>query len=470
MFKKYMEISTDGVLGVDASGRIVEINTAYCNFLGIKREDAVGRPVQEIIPTTKMLTVLEKRLMEIDAVHHLKSALVGVVTSRAAVVHEDETIGAIAQIRFIDHTSEINERLGTLYAEAQSYKKQLNACRNSRISFESIIGTDPEMVELRKTALRIAEHDLAVLLLGETGTGKEVFAHAIHNASARADKALVEVNCAAIPGELLESELFGYASGAFSGACKGGKPGKIELADKGTLFLDEIAELPYAMQAKLLRVLQDGKVERLGGVAPKKIDVRIIAATNRDILKLVDEKIFRDDLYYRLNVIRLELPPLRTRIGDIPQLIEFYLAQVNQQYEARKFFSRAATNLLKKYSWPGNVRELRNAVLRAFIMADDNLIDEQHLPNEISGRKKLLVSYPQKASSVPLTALLHDTEEEIIGQTLKHFDNDYSAAAGALGIHRATLYKKVKHYMNKSGKGTHEPQRQQLRKGGRSGS
>jgi transcriptional regulator with PAS, ATPase and Fis domain len=420
--------------------------------------------VQEIIPTTKMLTVIEKCLTEIDAIHHFKSGLVGVVTSRAAVVDDDKTVGAIAQIRFIDQTREVNERLGKLYAEAQGYKKQLNACRNSRITFDSIIGTDPGMGELRKTARKIAGHDLAVLLLGETGTGKEMFAHAIHNASPRAGKPLVEVNCAAIPGELLESELFGYAPGAFSGACKGGKPGKIELADKGTLFLDEIAELPYAMQAKLLRVLQDGKVERLGGVAPKKIDVRIIAATNRDILKLVNEKTFRDDLYYRLNVIRLELPPLCARKGDIDQFVEFYLAQMNQQYEANKFFSRTAAKAFKKYPWPGNVRELRNAVLRAFTMADGNLIDEQHLPAEMIGRKKSLPSYPHKAGDVPLDVLLRDTEQESILHALKRFDNDYSAAANALGIHRATLYKKVKRYTKESAKSVKKPE-----KGGRSG-
>ncbi|MDR1946087.1 MAG: sigma 54-interacting transcriptional regulator [Desulfovibrio sp.] len=469
MFKKYMEISTDGVLGVNAAGRIVEINTAYCDFLGIKREDAVGRPVQEIIPTTKMLTVIEKRLTEIDAVHHFKSDLVGVVTSRAAVVENDKALGAIAQIRFIDQTSEVNERLGKLHAEAQGYKKQLNACRKSAITFESIIGTDPCMDELLKTAQKIAGHDLAVLLLGETGTGKEVFAHAIHNASPRAGKPLVEVNCAAIPGELLESELFGYEAGAFSGARKGGKPGKIELADAGTLFLDEIAEMPCAMQAKLLRVLQDGRVERLGGVTPRTVNVRTIAATNRDILKLVEEKTFRDDLYYRLNVMRLELPPLRARQEDIPLLAEFYLAQMNQQYEAQKFFSRAAVKALKAYAWPGNVRELRNAVLRSFIMADGNLIDKQYLPDEIAGCKKLLASPVQKDGFMHLGLLLHDTEKEVILRTLRHFDGNYAATAGALGVHRGTLYKKIKKYSDASANVIQEPQEKRREKSGRSG-
>jgi PAS domain S-box-containing protein len=457
MFKKYMEISTDGVLGVDAAGNIVEINAAYCDFLGIKREDTLGKPVQEIIPTTKLRTVLDKCLTEIDAIHHFKSDLVGVATSRAAVVYCGETIGAIAQVRFINQTAEINERLGTLHAQAQVYKKQLNACRNGRITFDSIIGTDPEFVELRKTAQKIAGHGLAVLLLGETGTGKEVFAHAIHNASPRAGKPFVAVNCAAIPGELLESELFGYATGAFSGACKGGKPGKIESADKGTLFLDEIAELSYVMQAKLLRVLQDGRVERLGGVSPKTVDVRIIAATNRNILQLVEEKNFREDLYYRLNVMRLELPPLRARKGDISQFAEFYLAQMNHQYEAQKSFSRSAANILKNYSWPGNVRELRNAVLHAFIMADNSLIDMQHFPYEICGRKNLRVSSNHSASNSHLVSLLHDAEKEIIMQTLKNFGNDYSAAARALGIHRATLYKKVKLFTSKKPKDMTKP-------------
>ena len=300
------------------------------------------------------------------------------------------------------------------------------------------------MDTLRDLALRIARYDLAVLLLGETGTGKEIFAHAIHNASPRSGKPMVEVNCAAIPGELLESELFGYESGAFSGAGKGGKPGKIELANNGTLFLDEIAEMPYAMQAKLLRVLQDGKMERLGGVTTRKVDVRVIAATNKDILQLVEKKIFRDDLYYRLNVVRLEIPPLRLRKKDIPLLVEYYLAQLNQQYEAQKVFSRAAERAVKSYSWPGNVRELRNAVMRSFIMADGNLIEASHLPDEIAKCKKKVNIY--NTGNKNLSSVLHNTEKDVIMQTLQDCNYSYIKASKILGVHRGTLYKKVKQY------------------------
>ncbi|MDR2503968.1 MAG: sigma 54-interacting transcriptional regulator [Deltaproteobacteria bacterium] len=449
MFKKYMEISTDGVLGVDAAGRVVEINAAYCDFLGIRREDALGKPVQEIIPTTKMLAVMAQRLTDIDCIHNINNELVGVMTSRAVVLDGDVTVGAIAQIRFINQTNELNERLSKLHAEAQGYKKQLNACRKTGISFESIIGMEPCMDTLRDLAMRIAGYDLAVLLLGETGTGKEIFAHAIHNASARSGKPMVEVNCAAIPGELLESELFGYESGAFSGASKGGKPGKIELAHNGTLFLDEIADMPHSMQAKLLRVLQDGKVERLGGVTARKVDVRVIAATNKDIFQLVEKKIFRDDLYYRLNVIRLEIPPLRFRKKDIPLLVEYYLAQLNQQYEAQKFFSRAAEKSIKSYSWPGNVRELRNAVMRSFIMADTNIIDVHHLPDEIVNCDKKPITHDNIGNKYKnLDYTLYNTEKDIIMHTLKNCNYNYIKAAKILGVHRCTLYKKVKQYMD----------------------
>lgn len=445
MFKKYMEISTDGILGVDAAGRVVEINAAYCNFLGIRREEALGRPVQEIIPSTKMLTIMEKRLTDIDDIHRLNNDLVGVMTSRSVVLDGEATVGAIAQVRFISQTNELNERLAKLHAEAQGYKKQLNACRKIGTTFESIIGAEPCMSALRETALRIAGHDLSVLLLGETGVGKDIFAHAIHNASARSGKPMVEINCAAIPGELLESELFGYESGAFSGARKGGKPGKMELADNGTLFLDEIAELPGPMQAKLLRVLQDGKVERLGGVTSRRINARVIAATNRDIMQLVDKKLFREDLYYRLSAARLEIPPLRARVKDIPLLSAFYLAQVNQQYEAGKFFSRAADKALQAYYWPGNVRELRNAILYSFIMTDNNIIDVRHLPEEMRRCKSNAHIKPGN-KPVNLHSVLADTKKSILLETLEKCHNNYIQAAQMLGIHRSTLYKKMKQY------------------------
>ncbi|MDR2051440.1 MAG: sigma 54-interacting transcriptional regulator [Deltaproteobacteria bacterium] len=448
MFKKYMEISTDGVLGVDVSGRIVEINESYCDFLGIARDDAIGKPVQTVIPTTKMLTVIKKRLTEIDSIHHLRDDdLVGVITSRAVVLDENnQTAGAIAQIRFVDRTSELAERLQKLQAEVHSYKEKLLLSNHNLSTFESIVCSNRRMKELSQTAMKMSGHDFPVLLLGETGTGKEVFAHAIHNASPRSKNAFIHVNCAAIPSELLESELFGYEEGAFSGSRKGGKPGKIELADNGTLFLDEIADMPLPMQGKLLLALQDGNIDRLGAVKSRKVNVRIMAATNKNLLKKVEEKTFRDDLYYRINVMRLELPPLRERTEDIPLLTEFYLTQLNLQYGMQKFFSRAAGAALRKYSWPGNVRELRNAVFSSFILTDGNLIDLQHLPVEIAIRRKLHFSYPSPGNyrSLRLQPLMQELEKEIILQALKECNNNYAAASRFLGIHRGTLYKKVR--------------------------
>ena len=441
MFKTYMDITTDGVLAVDRDGIIVEMNKAYCNFLELTRKDVIGHHVTEIIPSTKMTVLIRDKLTDIDDVHYFGDQHVGALTSRSVVLKDGEAIGAIAHIRLLERTSEVALRLQKLHAEVASYKNRLTHVPDE-FSFDSIIGEDPLMQSLKKLGHKAARHDVPVLLLGETGTGKEVFAHAIHKASNRATKAFIKVNCAAIPSELLESELFGYENGAFSGARKGGKPGKIELAHEGTLFLDEIADMPLGMQAKLLRVLQDGEVDRLGSVRPRKVNVRIIAATNKDLMKKVAENEFRDDLFYRINVFRLELPALRDRSGDIPLLAAYYLTQLNIQYEMQKCFSHDAENILRKYAWPGNVRELRNVIARAFILADGNLIDIHHLPTELSVRARLKNSLT-RFSGMTLENIIKEVEHEILEQALRAHKGNYAQAAKSLGIHRATLYKKM---------------------------
>jgi transcriptional regulator with PAS, ATPase and Fis domain len=277
-----------------------------------------------------------------------------------------------------------------------------------------------------------------VLITGESGTGKEVFANVIHEMSNRRDNNFIKINCAAIPENILESELFGYEDGAFTGARRGGKIGKFELADQGTIFLDEIGDMSFDMQAKLLRVLQEKEIERVGGNTVKKINVRIIAATNQNLQEKIKRGEFREDLYYRLNVIALELPPLRERVEDIPLLCEYFLKKYNDKFGIYiEKIDDEAMDCLKKYSWPGNIRELENAIERAYNLIDGNVIKLKHLPEKIvSNNRPLCVG--------SLNKTLNEIEKQRIIDALKASGGNKSKAAKMLGINRAGLYQKLK--------------------------
>lgn len=311
----------------------------------------------------------------------------------------------------------------------------------SLVSFEDIKGDSRAICALKETAQHVARGPSTVLLMGETGTGKELLARAIHNRSPRADGPFVAVNCAGIPETLLESELFGYEEGAFTGARKGGKPGRLDLAQKGTLFLDEIGDMPLHLQAKLLRVLQERSIERVGGTGPIPIDVRLIAATNKNIEDLVDRGLFRQDLYYRINVIPLSIPPLRERPEDIEVLASFFLTKYRQAVRGRAAgFTQVAMDCLKQYSWPGNVRELENAVEYATNMETGPLVEREHLPPRLRS-VPLCVDNP-----VSLEERVKDYERRIIGQTLDKYGWDLNGKADAareLGIGIRTLYRKL---------------------------
>jgi transcriptional regulator with PAS, ATPase and Fis domain len=347
-----------------------------------------------------------------------------------------------AQVRYSGKTIEVAQTFQKVDKELEYYKKEYRRIARENYNFDKIIGTSPNMLSLKNNALRAAAHDFTILLQGETGTGKEVFAHAIHNASSRAQASFIRVNCAAIPAELFESELFGYEEGAFSGARRGGKPGKIELADQGTLFLDEIGDMPLPMQAKMLRVLQDQELDRLGGTRTTQVNVRVIAATNQDLGQLVKEGRFRADLYFRLNVISLQMIPLRARPEDIIPLAECYLAELNCRYEAQKSFHPSVLPVLQAYSWLGNGRELRNAVEYSFSFSDSSLIAKESLPPKIFLHNA--VNRTRHAGEKSLTAIMKEVEAGILRETLDNYNGNYGKAARALKIHRTTLYKKMR--------------------------
>jgi transcriptional regulator with PAS, ATPase and Fis domain len=315
------------------------------------------------------------------------------------------------------------------------------------ITFDHIIGTSDAIINIKNQARKVAASNSTVLILGETGTGKEIFARAIHAASPYAGKPFVALNCGAIPESLLESELFGYDEGAFTGARRGGKPGKFELANGGTIFLDEIGNMSLYLQAKLLRVLQEKQIERVGGTQLIAVDVRIIAATNNDLLVMVEKGLFREDLYYRVSVIPIMLPPLRERTEDIPLLLNYYRIRFSGLMGKEiKGLTDDAQQACLNYPWPGNVRELINVVEYAVNLAEGEIIARESLPRRVSDKsKKLERKMPESTEIVPLEVL----EKLAIADSLYKFgwnDEGKRKAAEALGISRATIYRKIEKY------------------------
>ena len=310
----------------------------------------------------------------------------------------------------------------------------------AQFTFEDIIGNSPAIAETKKLAASAAERKSTVLLLGETGTGKELFAQAIHNASNRRDFPFLAINCGAIPKELLESELFGYAEGAFTGAKKGGRPGKFELADQGTLFLDEIGDMPSDMQIKLLRVLQTGEVCRIGEDFPMRVNVRIVAATNADLKHQVRQGNFREDLFYRLHVFPIHIPPLRDRQEDILLLAEHILNRSLKNSYSSLVFSPVARKRMLEYSWPGNVREMENVIERAVNITEGEKIGPEVLDESLPVLKSSPPPYQGSGS------YLEELEKQAIMDVIHEMEGNLAQASKKLGIARSTLYKKIERY------------------------
>lgn len=312
----------------------------------------------------------------------------------------------------------------------------------AQFTIEDIHGSSPAITRLKEMAKRIAQTDFAVLLEGESGTGKELFAHALHNLSPRAEKPFLAINCAAIPEALAEAELFGYEPGAFTGARQAGKPGKLEIAHGGTVFLDEVSSLSLPLQAKLLRLLQYGEVEKIGGLSRAKVDVRIIAASNRPLREMVKEGLFREDLFYRLNVIHLEIPPLRERTEDIPAIAAAIIGKLNRRYpDLRKEIAPEAMAVLQGYVWPGNVRELENVLQRLFVLVEGAAILPHHLAAFLPAGP-----WGTAANNQSLSRQLAAVERDLIEQALRSTGGNKARAARLLGMPRSSLYEKLKVY------------------------
>ena len=446
LFDEILDMTEDGFVVTDIDGTILEMNKSYCDFLGTTKEEAIGKHIGKFIKNTKMPEIAATGKKEVDVIHEFanKEKIQGddfLLVTRAPVKRNGKVIAAVAQVKFRFHTIKLAEKLRVQDQELKYYRDELRRLGEDKFSDDKIIGNSKEFEKTKRLAEKASNNNLPVLITGETGTGKEVFANYIHYASDRKDKPLISINCAAIPEELLESELFGYEEGAFTGAKKGGKKGKFQLANGGTIFLDEIGDMPMHMQAKLLRVLQENEVERIGGYKPTPIDVRVISATNQDLKKLVEKKKFREDLYYRLNVINVHIPPLRQRPEDIELFVNKFLDELNRKYKTNTSVSPKAMELLKNHTWPGNVRELKNVVESAYALGDNEMVGIKQLSSDIitSGKK---LSSDFKGNDLDL--IINEFEKEIILDYLVKNDYNVSKTANELGIHRTTLYNKFK--------------------------
>ena len=439
--------STQDVISVsDRQGRIILVNPAYTRLIGLKREDVLGKPVTIDISKGESLQLQVMKTLEPVCDVPLKAGPEGkdVIVSAAPIIVNGELKGSVAVAHGMSKMKQLTETFGQI--------KSLVHQIQSRYTFADIVAESPVMLRTLELARRAAATPVTVLLTGESGTGKELFAHAIHHASQRKNAPFIRVNCAAIPESLLESELFGYEDGTFTGARKGGKKGLFEEANGGTIFLDEIGEITLPVQVKLLRVLQEKEIVRVGGTKPISLCIRIIAATNRVLAEAVQDGSFREDLYYRINVFSIMIPPLRQRLAELPHLALFLLKKLNEEYGRNvQALSPDALTILSHYNWPGNVRELENVLAGGMInmLFNETLMTAKHLPH-LTAKIRLHDTTVDPTQSFDATktlaSMLEETERHIIISALSTHQHNKVATAKQLGISIRSLYYKLNQY------------------------
>jgi transcriptional regulator with PAS, ATPase and Fis domain len=427
----------------DPEGYVIHFNAPYGRFLGVDPKAQIGKHCTQVVENTRMHVVAKTGKAEIN----WRQSIMGqdMIVQRIPITKDGKVIAVFGQVMFKDvrDLEKLAHKLSVLESKVELYEKQLVSMRSARYTIDSIVGVSNEIKTLKKQALRGAATNLPVLITGESGTGKELFAHAIHHASPRRLYPFVRINCAAIPRDLLESELFGYEQGAFTGAMAKGKPGKFELAHGGTVFLDEIGDLPLEMQPKLLRVLEEKEMERVGGTSLIRVDFRLIAASNQPLERMLVERRFRKDLFYRLNVISLRVPPLRERANDIVPLARYILGQIVRDMPRPEIKIDADAEIaLTNYEWPGNIRELANMLEGIVSLLEDDVIRARDLPFKLQKRRR-----PSPAATpFVLRSVQSKAEEDAIRHALDATNNNKVRAADLLGIHRTVLYRKMKKF------------------------
>ncbi|NSB15355.1 sigma 54-interacting transcriptional regulator [Clostridium beijerinckii] len=445
-----IECSYDGIYITDGEANTIKINNAYESITGLKRSEVLGRNMKDlekegVISQSATLLVLKNRKTT-TIQQEFKTGVKVLVSSNPIFDKNGKIIMVVTNVRDVTQLYELKEQLQKNKEITLKYVSEIEEMRTQLLNTSEIVAEDHKTIEIIQLANRIAKVDTTILMLGETGAGKDQIAKHIHKVSKRSKKQFIKVNCGAVPASLIESEFFGYEKGAFTGANKEGKIGLFEMASGGTIFLDEVGELPMDMQVKLLRVLQEMEVVRIGGTKPIKIDVRVLAATNRDLEDMIKKKQFREDLYYRLNVIPLYIPPLRERKHDILPLINFFLTQLNKKYNFNKVFASDALNCMYEYNWPGNVRELKNIIERAVIMSEDDKVKRSDLPKNIIGSNGMIVTLNTFEEGINLKETLDAIEKKLIKKAYDKYGN-VRAAAKSLGIDASTFVRKRQKYI-----------------------
>ncbi|MTI82692.1 MAG: CBS domain-containing protein [Firmicutes bacterium] len=447
-FATVLEMAYDGLLVIDQNGTITTANRSILEFLQLRQKDLLGKKVQSIMPELELEEIIHTGLRDQGDVRIIRG--IRCIVTRLPMINDGKVMGAVAKVTFRDlhRLTDLVNRLEKLENQISFYRDELSRVSHHDLRLDDIVGDSPVIQQVKNMCRLAAQSISTVLLIGESGTGKGIFASAIHNESGRPGP-FIKVNCAALPENLLESEFFGYEAGAFTGARKGGKPGKFELADGGTLLLDEIGDMSPSLQAKILRVLQEREFERVGGTKTISVNVRVIAATNRDLEQLITEGKFREDLYYRLNVITVSIPPLRERVDDLPSLSSYFIMKYNEILDAKVTGLDSETmKLFMQHHWRGNVRELENVIERALNITQEGKIISMHLPQYLQNPSGVKPVKPQVTGTdqIDLFSTVASAEKEMILRAIEKAEGNRTKAAQLLSISRTCLYKKLRQH------------------------
>lgn len=443
-----IEAIYDGILIADAASIVRYVNAGYLRISGIKSEDIINKSLSQVRPGSVLPQVIKTGVAQIGIYRQEGNA--EYVVDMAPIRFDGNVVGGISVVKSIARIKKLSKELEKYAQKNRELKATVDSLYQARYTFNDVIGDSVEIQTVTSLAKRMASYDEDILITGESGTGKELFAQAIHNASSRSTKPFIAVNCSTLNSTLVESELFGYTAGAFTGALKDGKAGLFAMADGGTIMLDEIADLPYDMQAKLLRVLQERKIRRVGCSNEEIVDIRVIAATNRDLLAMANNGKYREDLYYRLSAMILELPSLRSRKTDLAALADHFLAEWARRNKKNIAFLPSAYAMMQTYNWPGNIREFKNVIQFSAYTCDSDKVAEIHLPKSAYAQTVPLETAPMPQAARQyqgsLKKILEETEQEVIRQMLMRYGHSLEgkkAAAAELGISLATLYNKL---------------------------
>lgn len=428
----------DGILIIDKNGIVKYINSAYTRITKVSEEEILGRYLVDVRPGSYLTSAMKNKEIKLGV--HRKIGEIEYLVNMVPIFKNGIVIGAISLVNELRDIYKLTKKLNLSKIIIENLKEHVKTLGNGKYTFDDIIAVDKKSMKVKKYAKRIALTDSNVLIIGESGTGKELYASAVHNYSPRKEFPFIPVNCASFEKNLIESELFGYEEGSFTGAKKTGKTGLFQLAHKGTLFLDEIGELEYGLQGKLLRVLQEKVIRKIGGEKEIPVNVRLICATNKNLEEMVKEGKFRKDLYYRIAIMPIEIPPLKEKKDDIVPIAQNFIKELNLKYKKSMELDKSSMELLNNYLWPGNIRELRNVIEFTFNMTERNIIKGEDFPENIKNKEDI------KNEIQPLKIKMSQMEKRYIRNTVELFGDDVigkKKAADALGISLATLYNKL---------------------------